>query len=138
MSKNIYLTFLLILFLASQNLAISNENIHYLNKLIVIYKTQEETRLRRALPRKMTPFQEVLNNAINKLGNTGKKSLKPNTRFQKTGQEIASVESSLEELNSYIVKVNKTELIEELKDTLEKEPGVLKVTRDFEVSIPET
>ena len=124
--------------MASQNIAISNENIHYLNKLIVIYKTQEEARLRRASPSKITPFQEVLNNAINKLGNTGKKSLKPNTRFQKTGQEIASVESSLEKLDSYIINVNKTSLIEELQKALEKEPGVLKVTRDFEVSIPET
>lgn len=145
--KNLLLIFILSYTVLCLNTAtLANEGIEYTNKLIVIYKNFESpARFKTkndSLKLGTLPFGSVLNNVIQKLTLSGDIKIKPlqsphNIRFQEANEAVAFVETSLDELNSYVVKVNDESIIEKLKEALEKEDGVEKVTRDFKVQLPD-
>lgn len=146
--KKLILAIALLLFINSLDIkCLADDNIQYTNKLIVIYKiSEDQSRLKITnIPIKigLPSFEEVLTNVISKLINSGEITPKPTPskapiRFQEASKEdIAFVESELVKLDSYVVKVNNEFFIEALQEALEQEPGVIKVTRDFQVLLPE-
>ena len=115
--------------------AFANETVNQNNKLIVIYKNNA-FKERKTLSSKEATFEDVLNTAIGKVkGNIGENKLGV-AKLRK--EETAVVEQFFEKLDTYIVKINEEEIFEILKETLEEEPGIVKVTKDFEVYHPET
>lgn len=111
--------------------AFANETINYNSKLIIIYKnnTLQE---RKNLNNKEIAFEDILNNTIEKVKSKNKFST---TRFRK--EQTAVIEQYLEKLDVYIVKINEEDIFEIFKETLEEEPGIKNVTKDFEAYHPE-
>lgn len=148
--KNLFFLLLVVISLTCMTIqCLANEDVQYTNKLIVIYKTDETLGRALKLPVKIAlpSFEALLDNVITKLINSGEISPdqiptnndSKNIRFQETNEEeIAYVETELERLDSYIVKVNDETVVETLKEALEQEPGVIRVTRDFEVFLTQS
>lgn len=151
MNKNNFRVLFFIFLLAYSFIFISTanaESVQYTDKLVVIYKTSlSSNRVR--VPNTPTtfgkvPFSSVLGNVIQKLTATGQILPKPflpgtssNIKFQEPISQIAFIESTFDKLDSYVVKVNDATVIDVLKQALEQEPGVIKVTKDFKVFLPQ-
>lgn len=147
------LLFLLIsnlILIGFNNLASASDEIEFKDKLVVLYKRADNIKERNlTIPTKglgVLPFETLLGNVIKKLTESGKIPSKYNSssgntaqvfRFQETSEEVAFVESELEELDAYVVKVNQIDLVDLLKKGLESEIGVIRVIKDFEVFLPQ-
>ena len=117
----------------------------YGNKLIVLYVTsQDQFKLQTTeqISTGTLPFETVLSNAVQKLVASGEITPNQITTNQNISpvktNDVAFVESNLDKLHTYIVKVNDQSNIEAIKQALKNENGVLKVTRDFKVIVPDT
>lgn len=146
----LFLTLVLFALCPCESSLASVEKVQYTDKLIIEYKSGNNEAVSTFSNNSnlgVLPFEKILSNVIGKLQATGKLQTRPIIGLPtgllfRTSEEstlttnIAYIENTLSNLDSYVVKVNDISNIELIKKELEKEAGVSKITQDFLADLP--